>query len=207
MMDKILVAIAGSYGAGVYETGLKIKEELGRRFPHEITVIDLDSMVKTDCKTYTDEDYDFEKVQHVLQRSRAELEIIILCGCYALCNKRLNALSNLKVFLDTEGDRRLINLIHKNNVTTSEELRSTISHYMDCLRPEYHSYIAPSRSLADIIIPATHETTGTAIIIDGIVEIVDELQGRMPYGRKLSPHLDFQVEDMNVEKDRYYDLS
>ncbi|AET39769.1 putative uridine kinase DAS2 Ecym_4756 [Eremothecium cymbalariae DBVPG len=208
MTQNILVSIAGSRATGVYDTGLKIKEGLKRLFPHDIKVLDLDSMTNDGERAYNAKDYDFVKIQQSTKTSNKKLQIVLLCGCYALYDKDINQSSNLKVFLDAEGDKRLIKLIQNKKVKTGSELATTISEYLDFLRPEYHSYIEPTRAFADLIIPAANEAIGTAIIIDGIVKVVEELQGGgVTHGKKLFPHLDFQMERMDVEKGRYYDLS
>ena len=64
------------------------------------------------------------------------------------------------------------------------------------------------RTNADIIIPSANEALGIAIIVDGIVKIVEGYKGgKGTDAKKLFPQLDFNLERMEMEKERYYDLS
>ena len=48
---------------------------------------------------------------------------------------------------------------------------------MDHLRIEMQKYIAPTRANADLIIPCSNDRTGSAIITDGIVKIMEDIRG------------------------------
>ncbi|AMD21599.1 HFL257Wp [Eremothecium sinecaudum] len=210
MKDKVLISIAGSRSIGVYKTGLKIKERLSLLFPYDIIVLDLDSMTKSKVKSYSNEDYDFQTIIETISAPSNKLQIVLLCGSYALYNKDINDAARVKVFLDSECDNRLINLIKTTGVKDKNDLSLILSQYLDVLRPEYLGYIQPTKAVADIIIPSTNESIGTDIIIDGIVKAVEDIQGTRTvkqHGKKLFPQLDFQLERMDLEKERYYDLS
>lgn len=210
IQDKIIISIGGGQVTGVRETALQIQENLHQLFPYiKVSVIDLDEMANIESKKYTDKDYDFNAVYDTLitKPKHESLEIVLLCGSYALYDANINNLSKLKVFLDSEGDKRLINMIRSKNVNTPERLDSCITEYLDHLRPEMNKYIEPTRAHADVIIPSSNESIGSAIIVDGVVKIIEDKKGGIDHKRKLFPQLDFQLERLNVEKDRYYDLS
>lgn len=227
-IQLVIVSIGGGHATGVVEAGLQIKESLAKFFPHtNIRVIDLDKERHLSPKCYSNKDYDFKELYRNLTESEHfsktvpikypsdansydPIELVLVCGCYALYDDKINSLAQLKVFLDSDGDRRLINLINAKKISTGEELSALLTEYMDHLRVEMQKYIAPTRANADLIIPCTNDNTGCAIITDGIVKVVEDIKGRGNLSNavpKLPLLLDFESERMNVEKERYYDLA
>ncbi|QLG71841.1 hypothetical protein HG535_0C01900 [Zygotorulaspora mrakii] len=222
---RVIVAIGGGHATGVMEAGLQIKKSLNKLFPSTtVTIIDLDSKATTPIRTYTNKDYDFDQVYEGLvnteclgdtapsdDSSHDSLELVLLCGCYALFDPKINSLTHLKVFLDSDGDTRLINLIKLNKISDGDQLAVLIAEYMEHLRVEMQKYIAPTRANADLIIPCSNDLTGYAIITDGIVKIMEDIRGNGDSSNaasKLFPLLvDFEAERMDVQKERYYDLS
>lgn len=228
-IQLVIISIGGGHATGVMEAGTQIKQSLVKIFPHtNIRIIDLDALSDRKPKYYSHKDYDFDAVHRQLTEgghftktvaiknandanSSDPIELVLLCGCYALYDERINNLAQLKVFLDSDGDKRLINLINLRKIATGEELSELLTEYMDHLRVEMHKFIGPTRANADLIIPCTNDNTGCAIITDGIVRVVQDIRGSGHHTHsfaKQSPLLlDFEAERMNVEKERYYDLA
>lgn len=228
-VQLVIISIGGGHATGVIEAGLQIKNSLAEIFPHtRIRMIDLDAMSDGKPKSYSNKDYDFDAVYCELTKEKQDgrtvtikstldansgdpIELILLCGCYALYDERINNIAQLKVFLDSDGDKRLINLINLRKVSTGDELSELLAEYMDHLRVEMNKYIGPTRANADLIIPCTNDNTGCAIVIDGIVRVVQDVNGSGHHTTLTSKQyrllLDFEAERLDVEKDRYYDLA
>lgn len=182
-------------------------------------------MIEGNIKSYNNNDYDFDNILNLVYEKHAvtsqndmiqhdyedPIDLIIVCGCYALYDKRINEISQLKVFLDSDADKRLISLIKKKNVGSNEQLAQLITEYMDHLRSEMQQYIEPTRTFADLIIPSTNENLGRAVLVDGIVKAIEDTKSQIEgnnTNNKIRPRLwDFEAETMDLEKDRYYDLS
>lgn len=225
-IKRVIISIAGGHATGSVQLAINIKESLAKIFTStKISVIDLDKMVKKENRNYTNSDYDFTKLYEDLTtisngtvsqdrdvKSENPLEIILLCGCYALYDEQLRSLCKLKVFIDSDGDKRLIKLIQSIGIENPEELSLLISEYMDHLRIEMQNFIQPTRAFADLVIPCTNDNIGSAILLDGIVKVVQEMKGNDPneagvlYPKK-SALLSFEAERMDLQKGRYYDLS
>lgn len=208
MLKRIIVTIASGHNIGVYEIGLQISLKLRQLVSHKVTVIDLDSFAKTHSRTYSDKDYNFQQICDDLSLHHNDLEIVLVCGCYALYDKNINKLSNLKIFIESEADKRLINLVESNDLDNIEELNCCISHYMDNLKPEMVRFIEPTRLYADLIIPDKNKSIGTEIIVDGIIKVIEDMQGfSIMHTKKTVLHPNFNMERMDIHKERYYDLS
>lgn len=226
-IQLVIISIGGGHATGVLDVGLQIKESLTKIFPHtRIRVMDLDAIGDSKPRCYNNKDYDFESVYRELTESTHfaqtvpiknasdansydPIELVLFCGSYALYDEKINNLAQLKIFLDSDGDKRLINLIKLRNVNNREELAELLTEYMDHLRVEMQRYIAPTRANADLVIPCSNDSTGCAIITDGIVRVVQDIKGS---GSHAASHpvpllLDFEAERMDVEKERYYDLA
>lgn len=228
-IQLVIISIGGGHATGVMNVGLQIKDSLARIFPHtKIRVMDLDAMADAKPRCYSNKDYDFDNVYRELTESQNfaktvpiksaseansydPIELVLLCGCYALFDEKINSLAQLKVFLDSDGDKRLINLIRQRNVTSGQELAELLAEYMDHLRIEMQRFIAPTRANADLVIPCANDSTGCAIITDGIVRVVQDIKGNGSRSNTASHPvpllLDFEAERMDVQKERYYDLA
>ncbi|CAR22132.1 PRK domain-containing protein [Lachancea thermotolerans] len=209
-MPRIIVSIGGGHLTDIHKAILQIKDALLEAFVNtEVVLVDLDKSLKKGPLTHTDQDYDFKQVSARLCSAQDPnvWEAVLVCGAYALFDPTINELCHLKVFLDSDGDRRLIDLINRRSAKTPELLAALIKDYMENLRPEMHKYIEPTKAHADLIIPNSSENVGPAIIVDSIVKIVEDSKGGIVRPRKLFPHLDFQAESLDIEKEKYYDLS
>lgn len=228
-IQRVIVSIGGGHATGVLEVALQIRKSLAKLFPTtNIKVIDLDEESNVKPRCYSNKDYDFKQVYQTLTGSENiakavtiknatdansydPIELVLLCGCYALYDNKINDIAQLKIFLDSDGDKRLINLINLRKISTGQELSELLTEYMDHLRVEMQKYITPTRANADLIIPCTNDSTGCAIITDGIVKVVEDIKGNGNVSNaasKLFPLLvDFEAERMDLEKERYYDLA
>ena len=80
-------------------------------------------------------------------------EVIILEGILVLDDPRLRDLMDIKVFLDTDDDIRIIRRIKRNMEERGRTLDSIIEQYIDSVKPMYHQFVEPTKRYADIIIP------------------------------------------------------
>ncbi|SCU91634.1 LAFA_0F04918g1_1 [Lachancea sp. 'fantastica'] len=214
-MPRIIVSVGGGHTTEINRTVLHIQKALLEAFVDTSVVIaDLDSTFRNDGeRKFSDQDYDFEQILERLKRADAsqKWEVVLVGGRYALFDSRINALAHLKVFLDSDGDNRLIDLIQRRHMQLHgpDELAVLIQEYMSGLRPEMHKYIEPTRAHADLIIPSHSETVGAAIVVDSIVKIVEDSKGGSSAEKpaRLFPQLDFQAESLDIEKEQYYELS
>lgn len=223
---RIVISIGGGHATGVGAIALDLQNTFKSLYDSiNIRVINLDNMIEGNIKSYNNNDYDFDNILNLVYEKHAvtsqndmiqhdyedPIDLIIVCGCYALYDKRINEISQLKVFLDSDADKRLISLIKKKNVGSNEQLAQLITEYMDHLRPEMQQYIEPTRTFADLIIPSTNENLGRAVLVDGIVKAIEDTKSQIEgnnTNNKIRPRLwDFEAETMDLEKDRYYDLS
>ena len=79
--------------------------------------------------------------------------VIIIEGIMTLLNKKLRDMMDLKIFVDTDSDERLIRNIQRDVVERGRTVDMVINRYLDVLKPMHEQFIEPTKKYADIIIP------------------------------------------------------
>lgn len=90
-------------------------------------------------------------------------DIIILEGLFILYDERIRDLIDIKVFVDTDSDVRIIRRILRDMKERARSLDSIILQYMTTVRPSYINFVEPTKRFADIIV---HEGGENKVAID-----------------------------------------
>ncbi|MGT2808074.1 uridine kinase [Streptococcus iniae] len=80
-------------------------------------------------------------------------DVIIVEGILVLEDERLRNLMDIKLFVDTDDDIRIIRRIKRDMMERGRSLESIIDQYTSVVKPMYHQFIEPSKRYADIIVP------------------------------------------------------
>ena len=81
------------------------------------------------------------------------LDVVIIEGILALCDPQLRDLMDLKVFVDTDSDERLIRVIQRDMIERGRTAEAVMERYTRVLKPMHLQFIEPSKRYADLIIP------------------------------------------------------
>lgn len=99
--------------------------------------------------------------------------VIIIEGIMTLINKKLRDLMDLKIFVDTDSDERLIRNIQRDVVERGRTVDMVLERYLNVLKPMHEQFIEPTKKYADLIIPQGGENLkGIGILckyIEGLV--------------------------------------
>jgi len=98
--------------------------------------------------------YDF--VNHTRKADTIEVRpahVIILEGILVLESARLRDLMDIKIFVDTESDVRVLRRLKRDMTERGRTLESVIAQYLDTVRPMHLQFCEPSKRYADVIIP------------------------------------------------------
>ncbi|MBM7645852.1 uridine kinase [Scopulibacillus daqui] len=93
-------------------------------------------------------------------------DVIILEGILILEDERLRNLMDIKVFVDTDSDLRIIRRLLRDTQERGRSVESVINQYITVVRPMHLQFIEPTKRYADIIIP---EGGQNAVAIDLMV--------------------------------------
>lgn len=79
--------------------------------------------------------------------------IIVLEGIFALYNESLRKRMDIKIFVDTPDDVRIIRRIKRDMSNRGRDFDTIIKQYYETVRPMHKQFIEPTKRYADIIIP------------------------------------------------------
>jgi uridine kinase len=79
--------------------------------------------------------------------------VIIIEGVLVLWYPELRELLDLKIYVDTPDDERLIRRIRRDTQERGRSLTSILDQYQETVRPMYEQFVGPSKKYADLIIP------------------------------------------------------
>lgn len=80
-------------------------------------------------------------------------DVIILEGILILEDERLRNLMDMKLFVDTDADIRILRRLVRDINERGRTLESVIDQYVTAVRPMHNQFIEPTKRYADIIIP------------------------------------------------------
>ncbi|MGB0650546.1 MAG: uridine kinase [Rhodothermales bacterium] len=98
--------------------------------------------------------YDFANHTRAGETQRIEpTPIIIVEGILVLAEPELTKQMDIRLFVDTDDDIRLIRRIRRDMVERGRSLESILEQYESTVRPMHIEFVEPSKRQADVIIP------------------------------------------------------
>ena len=121
--------------------------------------------------------YDYTTHRRTPETRRLEsAEIIIVDGILIFSDPALRSLLDIRIFVDTDADERLIRRIRRDTRERGRSLDSVLDQYLKTVRPMHLQFVEPSKHWADIIIPRGGENS---VAIDMVAaRILEMLQNR-----------------------------
>lgn len=80
-------------------------------------------------------------------------KVIIVEGILIFENRELCDLMDIRIFVDTDADLRILRRIKRDVMERARSLESVINQYMDTVKPMHEQYVEPSKKNANIIVP------------------------------------------------------
>ena len=99
-------------------------------------------------------------------------KVIMLEGILIFENKELRNLLDIKIFVDTDADVRILRRIKRDIQERDRTFESVYNQYMKTVRPMHLEFVEPSKKYADIIVP---EGGMNIIAIDMIVSKIKQI--------------------------------
>ena len=120
--------------------------------------------------------YDFENHNRKKESIAVEpRDIIILEGILILSEEEIRDLLDIKIFVDTDSDVRVIRRILRDIKDRGRTLESVILQYMETVRPAHLQFVEATKRYADIIIPeGGYNKVAIDILVTKINSILNE---------------------------------
>jgi uridine kinase len=161
---------------------LSFEERIKTNYDHPLA-FDTDLLLQhlkalLDAKLIDKPIYDFSK--HIRKQETVKVEpkdIIILEGIMILEDERLRNLMDIKIFVDTDADVRVIRRIVRDISDRGRTLESVITQYLNTVKPAHQQFIEPTKKYADIIIPeGGYNKVAIDIVVAKVKSIIYEKQ-------------------------------
>ncbi len=98
-------------------------------------------------------------------------EILIVEGILIFTNEQLRKLCDIKIFVHTDSDLRLIRRIKRDINERGRDLEEVLNRYEKTLKPMHNQFIEPTMKYADLIIPVGGENK---VAIDILTSMINE---------------------------------
>ncbi len=98
--------------------------------------------------------YDFTTHTRTSKRERVgPAPIILVEGILVFVDRELRELFDIKLYVDTDADIRLIRRLQRDVQERGRTFESVIAQYQKTVRPMHLEFVEPSKRYADVIIP------------------------------------------------------
>jgi uridine kinase len=98
--------------------------------------------------------YDFTVHLRTTETKRVEpAPIVLLEGILIFAEPELRRLCDVKIFVDTDADIRLIRRLQRDVSERGRTVDAVIQQYLATVRPMHNEFVEPSKRFADVIIP------------------------------------------------------
>jgi uridine kinase len=98
--------------------------------------------------------YDFEIHNRKDERVTVlPTDVIIVEGILALYDEEINEMLDLRLYVETDADVRILRRIKRDVIQRGRELEDVINQYLSTVKPMHEQFIEPTKKHADLIIP------------------------------------------------------
>ncbi|BFK88195.1 uridine kinase [Pseudoflavonifractor sp. DSM 107456] len=204
-MDTMIIGIAGGTGSGKTTLTRRLKERFGGHVSvlyHDNYYKQHDDMpFEERCKLNYDHPDAFDTdrmIQDIQALRRGETvhcptydytvhnrsaetvevhptKVILIEGILIFENKELRDLMDIKIFVDTDADVRILRRILRDVKERGRSLDSVVEQYLTTVKPMHEQFVEPSKRCADIIVlEGGHNIVALDMIIERIRSHVEQ---------------------------------
>ena len=111
----------------------------------------------------------YDYVSHLRAEGTVRLEpadVIVIDGILLFVDPRVRARCDVKVYVDTDADIRLVRRIRRDTRKRGRPLDEVLEQHLTTVRPMHQEFVEPSKQHADLIVPRGGEN---AVAIEMII--------------------------------------
>ena len=98
-------------------------------------------------------------------------EVVIVEGILILANPRMRDRMDIKIFVDADGDDRLMRVIRRDIEERGRSFIDVLEHYEKFVKPMHLQFIEPSKRYADMIVPQGGENHVAINILSSMIKL------------------------------------
>jgi len=123
-------------------------------------------------------------------------KVIIIEGILLFAYPELCAEMDIKIFVDTDDDIRLIRRMKRDIVERGRTVESVISQYLATVRPMHNEFVGPSKHRADIIVPVGVNSVALDLLVHRLHSVIEQPKRRSRrYSHAFDPAM-FDVQEV-----------
>ena len=153
-MNTIFIGIAGGTGSGK----TTLTEHLAARFGSDISVVHHDNYYKRQDRPFAErclQNYDHPDAFDTRTDETVEIQptkVVIVEGILIFQSKELRDLLDIKIFVETDADVRILRRALRDVEERGRSLESVVNQYLTTVKPMHEQFVEPTRKFADIIV-------------------------------------------------------
>lgn len=154
---------------------IPLEERVLHNFDHPLS-LDTELMIRhiqalTEGYSVEIPQYDFANHIRMEQTVKATpRRVILIDGILIFYEKELRSLMDIKLFVDTDNDVRLLRRLKRDIVERERSLESVLHQYENFVRPMHFEFVEPSKRYADVIIPHGGQNNIALEMVDAMIK-------------------------------------
>ena len=204
-MDTMVIGIAGGTGSGKTTLTVRLKEKFGEdvsvlyhdnyykshsdmpfeerkklnydhpdAFDTQRMVEDLKALCRGETIQSPTYDYTIHDRSDVTVEVRPT-KVVIVEGILIFENQALRDLMDIKIFVDTDADVRILRRIMRDVKERGRSLDSVVNQYLTTVKPMHEQFVEPSKRYADIVVlEGGHNLVALDMIIERVKSHVED---------------------------------
>jgi len=154
---------------------MPIEDRILQNFDHPLS-LDTELMIRhiqalTEGYSVEIPQYDFANHIRMEQTVKATpRRVILIDGILIFYEKELRSLMDIKLFVDTDNDVRLLRRIKRDIIERERSLESVLHQYEHFVRPMHFEFVEPSKRYADVIIPHGGQNNIALEMVDALIK-------------------------------------
>ena len=99
--------------------------------------------------------------------------VILIEGILTLVEPDLREMLDLRVFVDTDADLRVLRRVGRDMRERGRSLESVVAQYQATVKPMHEQFVEPSKRHADLVIPEGYNRQAVGALVAMIREVLD----------------------------------
>lgn len=99
-------------------------------------------------------------------------DILILDGILLFTNDELRSLFDLKIYVDTDADERILRRARRDLVERGRTIDSVIDQYLSVVKPMHYIHVEPTKANADVIVNGGMNPVALDLVLSKIKSVI-----------------------------------
>ncbi|MFB6250906.1 MAG: uridine kinase [Halobellus sp.] len=113
--------------------------------------------------------YDFERHNRSDRPECVEpTDVIVLEGILALYDEEVNEMMDLRLYVETDADVRILRRIQRDVIERGRDLEGVIEQYLSTVKPMHEQFVEPTKKHADLIVPEGANNVAVSLLEEKI---------------------------------------